>query len=247
VTDGDSRRDVEGVDGPPELQRTIKVWDLGVRLTHWTNVICIGVLSVTGYYISSPFITTQGSASAHFYMGWVRYIHFLFAFVFTASVLFRVYWFFAGNRWASWRDWLPATRSRVTRLLQQLKYYFFLRSKPPAEVGHNGLAGAAYAALYLFFAVQIVTGFALYSQGFEDGFWVTAFGWLLTLFGAPGLRLVHMLVMFVILAFVIHHVYSAILIDTEERSGVVSSIFTGTKSLTDAQLAEVEERGNGDG
>jgi hypothetical protein len=38
------------------------------------------------------------------------------------------------------------------------------------------------------------------------------------------------------LAFTIHHVYSCILIDIEERSGLVSSIITGFKSLTRRHL-----------
>jgi hypothetical protein len=38
------------------------------------------------------------------------------------------------------------------------------------------------------------------------------------------------------LAFTIHHVYSCILIDIEEHSGLVSSIITGFKSLTRHQL-----------
>ena len=60
------------------------------------------------------------------------------------------------------------------------------------------------------------------------------------------MRLVHDIIMWLILAFVIHHVYTAILIDIQERSGLVSSIITGCKSLTRHQLeaAQAEETMN---
>ena len=112
-----------------------------------------------------------------------------------------------------------------------------VRRTPPPEIGHNALVGAAYTAIYLCFAVEIVTGFALYSRGFEGGFVAWTLGWPLTVFSAPTLRLVHGVVMWVILAFVIHHAYSAILIDTEEHSGMVASIFTGNKTFTEEHLA----------
>jgi Ni/Fe-hydrogenase 1 B-type cytochrome subunit len=35
--------------------------------------------------------------------------------------------------------------------------------------------------------------------------------------------------------FVIHHVYSAVLVDTEEKSGLVSSIFTGWKTVKERE------------
>jgi hypothetical protein len=56
-------------------------------------------------------------------------------------------------------------------------------------------------------------------------------------FGVQPVRLAHDIIMWLFLAFTIHHVYSCILIDLEERSGLVSSIITGFKSLTRRQLA----------
>ena len=60
-------------------------------------------------------------------------------------------------------------------------------------------------------------------------------------FGVQTVRLLHYLIMFLIIAFTIHHVYSAVLIDIEEQRGLVSSIMTGRKSLTARHIAEAEE------
>jgi Ni/Fe-hydrogenase 1 B-type cytochrome subunit len=50
------------------------------------------------------------------------------------------------------------------------------------------------------------------------------------------IRLIHFLLMFWFLAFAVHHLYSAFLIDVEERNGELSSMITGWK------LDEGEER-----
>jgi Ni/Fe-hydrogenase 1 B-type cytochrome subunit len=227
-----------------EPRQGVYVWELPVRMTHWVTVISIGVLTVTGIYIATPFVGTTGPASNQYLMGTMRFIHFVMAFVFTASALFRIYWAFVGNTYARWKQFLPvnAVRRRDTR--RMLGYYVFLRREPPAEVGHNPLAGMTYLVVFALFLLQIITGFALFSLPFEKGtFWPTAFGWIIVAFGAQPVRLVHDIIMWLLLAFTIHHVYSCILIDLEEHSGLVSSIVTGWKSLTRHQIeaAEAEE------
>lgn len=217
------------------------LWQLPVRITHWVTVISIGILTVTGIYIENPFIVTNGLATNQYLMGSMRFVHFVTAFVFTTSVLFRIYWAFVGNRYTRWNQFLPVSRARLRDARHMLAYYLFLRPHPPTTVGHNALAGATYFVVYLLLLLQIVTGFALYALPFDAGtFWPIAFGWVTTAFGIQPVRLVHTILMWLFLAFTIHHVYSAILIDIEKRAGLMSSIFTGFQSLTPAQLAEAE-------
>lgn len=223
-------------EGDGQAKEILYVWDMPVRISHWLNVLSIVVLSVTGYYIAAPFIQTQGAATNQFLMGTVRFVHFLFAFIFTATVLFRVYWAFAGNHWANWRQFIPTSRARLRSLGRMLRYYTFFRSRPPEVIGHNPLAGATYVGLYVLFTLQIVTGFALYALPLHGGFIPWAFGWINIVFGEQYVRLAHDVTMWLIIAFTIHHVYSAILIDIEERSGLVSSIVTGYKTLTRAHI-----------
>lgn len=219
-----------------ETRQNFYVWELPVRLAHWVSVICIGVLTVTGIYIAFPFIGTSGDAVNQFLMGTVRFVHFVTAFVFTVSVLSRIYWMFVGNRWASWKQFLPIHPARRRGIGRMLSFYLFLRRKAPGVIGHNPLAGMAYSVLFVLFLMQIATGFALYALPFESGFFPTVFGWITLIFGVQPVRVVHDLVMWLILAFVVHHVYTAILIDMEERSGLMSSIFSGYKSLTRHQI-----------
>lgn len=224
----------------PGEKVTVRVWDLPVRITHWVNVFSIVILSLTGYYIMDPFFGTTGPASQNYLMGTVRFVHFTTAFIFSASVIFRVGWAFFGNKYARWNQFLPLKRGRRQALGRMIRYYTFLRREPPAEVGHNPLAGITYVAIYVLFALQIITGFALYGLSDPTSIWSHALGWVFLVVSIPFVRLFHAVIMFLLIAFTVHHVYSAVLIDIEERSGLLSSIVTGYKTLTRKHIAEAE-------
>ena len=200
------------------------VWQLPVRLTHWVNVAAILILSATGLYIGSPVL--GGSV---YLMAWVRGVHRIAAYVLIASLALRTYWAFAGNRWASWRELFPYFWQTGRRgMVRTFLYYTFLRREPPGAVGHNPLAGIAYSAVVALMLLEILTGFALQSLG-GAGWRTVAFGWVFALAGAQSVRLVHHMIMWLLLGFMVHHVYSSLLMDAEEKSGLMTSIFSGYK------------------
>lgn len=202
------------------------VWEFPVRLTHWANALSIVVLSFTGYYIGHPFLIAEGATA--YVMGTMRFVHFIAGYVFLLSLLVRIYWFFVGNRYARWRAYVAMNRQDFRNLLGTLQYYLLLRWRPLHFMGHNPLAGMTYQLVYLIFAVEIVTGLALYSLEQEGGIWSFAFAWVL-LFGIQTVRLVHHLGMWLLIGFVIHHVYSAMVMDMEESTGLMGSIISGFK------------------
>jgi Ni/Fe-hydrogenase 1 B-type cytochrome subunit len=205
----------------------VYVWEVPVRVTHWVNALAIGVLSVTGFYIGNPFLEEGGVA----WMTWARAVHRLAGWILAASVLARTYWAFAGNRWASWRVLFPwLTREGRLGMWRTFLFYVFLRREPPEEIGHNPMAGIAYSAIVTLLVVEIVTGFALVALE-RGGGWSVAFGWAFWIATPQTVRLVHHFIMWMLLGFTIHHVYSSILMDSEERNGVISSIFSGYKSV----------------
>lgn len=209
--------------------KKVLVWELPVRVFHWGTVLAIFILAVTGYYIGNPFITVPKDPSQTYLMGWMRALHFVAAFVLAAALLIRIYWFFRGNRYASWRDWVPISRERWSFFWDQLKYYLFLKKERPRYPGHNPVAGLSYLLLLLLILVQGLTGFALYAEAYPGGFWRACFGWLLQLFTNQTLRLVHHLVMWLIIVFFMVHLYMGVLAEIEERNGTLGSIVGGTK------------------
>lgn len=225
---------------PAASQRVrIYVWELPVRITHWIVVGSIIVLSVTGFYIADPFLIPPGGSVM---MG-ARFLHMLAAFVFLAAGVFRTYWLFAGNRFARWTAFVPTTRVQARELVNQTLWYLFLRPNAPKVLGHNQLAAGTYLVVFFLFLIQVATGFALVGiHGIEP--WVTFFGWVPdVLFGVQGVRLIHHLVMWAILAFMVHHVYSALLVDHLERNGLMASIFSGFKFVTRHEVIEARDGG----
>lgn len=209
---------------------TVYVWELPVRIAHWTIVLTIGVLTVTGLYMHAPFVAPAPGEATPSVMATVRFVHELAGIAFTIAVGFRVYWSLVGNRYARWQAVVPHTRAQWRSLRNMLAYYTFRRSSPPPAIGHNALAGLAYSILYLGFVGQVLTGLMLFGFLLGTGPVAFLFGWVhLVPGGIQTVRLVHYLLTFAFLAFTIHHVYSAVLIDLEERNGLLSSIVTGVK------------------
>lgn len=210
------------------------VWEFPVRLTHWINVLSIVMLSVTGYYIGNPFI--HAYSSDQYIMGWMRFLHFSFAYLFTFSFVLRIYWGFAGNAYASWRVFNPFSSEKIKDLMEITRFYLLLRRDvPPAlkKAGHTACATYVYLALFILFLIQILTGFALYSQSHVGFFWKVAGGWLLYFFVDNTLRLYHHLIMWLIIAFALAHVYISWFVERAERNGLISSMFSGYKVIED--------------
>lgn len=214
----------------------VYVWEFPVRFTHWVNVVCLFVLAFTGYYIGHPYIHHVHPLfygvvlKEQWVMGWMRLIHFGAAYVFFMMVVLRVYWAFAGNKYARWNAMVPVTKKQWRDVWGGLKFYLLLAPKPPAAVGHSALAGIAYTVLFLGYFVSIVTGFALLAQSHVGFFWKPAGGWMLPIFGAQKIRLVHHLMMWFLIVFPMAHLYIGWLTDLVEENCVMSSIFSGHKT-----------------
>lgn len=212
---------------PPRV--TVRVWELPVRITHWVIFFAVVVLSATGYYIARPFIIA--GSDPQYLMGWMRSIHNIAAWVFIAAIVARLIWSVVGNRWSHWDQFIPISKDRRAGSREMLNYYLFMRRDPAPEVGHNPLAGVTYSVVYLMFGVQIVTGLALMSLENPGGILYNLTGWVFDIGSIPTARLAHHLIMWLTWGFVVHHVYSAVLVDMEERNGLISSIVTGRKEV----------------
>jgi len=57
------------------------------------------------------------------------------------------------------------------------------------------------------------------------------------------MRLAHHLIMWLLIAFALHHVYSAFLVDSEEGNGLMSSIFSGFKFISTDLLEKMKGKG----
>ena len=226
-------------DTPMGQAVSVYVWQYPLRLMHWGLIISLGVLSVTGYYIHDPFIV--GQTNHPFLMGEFRFVHEVFAMIFTALFVLRMYLFFGGNRWVRWRSYVPYRKQQFAEMVKMARFYLFIDPKPVSKIGHNALAAMSYVGLYAMVFVEIVTGMAMYYVLDHNpvlGFFV---GWVPRMINVTNIRLIHFFLMWVFIAFGILHVHLAMLVSREEKKGLMDSIFIGYKVIPEEDLKEDDE------
>ena len=219
-----------------KLYKRVYVWEFPVRLFHWINALAITVLVITGLFIADPFaLMSNKEAYETFLMGKFRFVHFVAAYILTGVFILRLYWGFVGNRYARWKSFFPFGRKKMKNLGHVIKYDVL--SVPNKDehyyeelsIGHNALSATVYLVFFLLLFLMILTGFGLYSN--NAGWWFPKmFSWVGPLFGGDfGMRLVHHATMWLIILFVMVHIYMAIYHDVVEARGEISSMVSGFK------------------
>jgi len=209
---------------------SVYVWQIPVRIAHWLIAGSIAVLSVTGLYMGHPFMTVAGPATQSFVMGWMKVIHGYTAYVFITALVMRFVWMFTGNNYAHWDKFISIHRTRQRGFMPTVFFYMFLRDRPPAYVGHNPLAASAYTLVYGLCVLAAATGLVMRGASADVTSVLHGFGSWAWLFGGLAMaRWIHHIVMWLLLGFTVHHVYSAVLVAMVEKNGTIDSIVSGYK------------------
>lgn len=224
-----------GVDDRAVLQapalKSMYVYEAPVRLWHWVNALSIVVLAVSGYLIGSPPPSLPGEASASFLFGYIRFAHFAAGYILAVGFLARLYWAFAGNDHAREIFSVPVLTGPYWReLFSMLKWYAFLRPYPNRYVGHNPLARISMFGFVLLCVFMMATGFALYGEGAQAGHWShTLFtSWVMPLFGqSQTVHTWHHVGLWLVVLFVMVHVYAGIREDIMGRQSMLSTMISG--------------------
>jgi Ni/Fe-hydrogenase 1 B-type cytochrome subunit len=202
-----------------------KCWSILLRLYHWAFALSIIFLVVTGFYINTPWTNTLQEGSMGWPMAWMRFIHFIAGYVFTAAVLIRIFLYIFGNAQERITDALPITGRNINNLYRTLLQYSYISDQHDDRLGHNVLAGLTYVITILAAVFQLISGFYLLFP--EATMWES---WGVTIFASQqNARFIHHLLMWWFMIFALIHVYLVIWNDVKEPEGLVSSIFTGDK------------------
>jgi Ni/Fe-hydrogenase 1 B-type cytochrome subunit len=220
-------------------RKSVYVYEAPVRIWHWVNALAIVTLALTGYFIGSPLPSQPGEASANFLMGYIRFTHFAAGQVLAIFLILRVYWAIVGNKHARQIFYVPFWSGRFwSEWLHEVKWYTFLARQPKKYVGHNPLAQFTMffmVTLPLFF--MVISGFALYSEGTGRDSWEFAlFGWVFSIFpNSQDVHTLHHLGMWLILTFVMVHIYVAVREDIMSRQSIISSMISGERLFKDEE------------
>jgi cytochrome b len=113
----------------------IRVWDLPVRLFHWTLVILLATSYLTG------------SAGGD----WMK-LHFWSGYAILTLLLFRIAWGFVGSTTARFSDFVRGPSAALRHLAE------LAGADRPREAGHNPLGGAMVVVLIFGVLAQAVAG-----------------------------------------------------------------------------------------
>jgi Ni/Fe-hydrogenase 1 B-type cytochrome subunit len=211
----------------------VYVWELPVRIYHWVNFLSITLLAVTGYLIGTPLaLKSAAEPSFQYWFGSIRFTHYVTAYVFLFNFVFRLYWGFTGNEFASWKNFVPYKLDQFREAISVLKIDILqVRQKSLHSIGHNALAGFTYFLMFLAFAFQVITGFGMYSA-MSTSWFPGLFAWIVPLMGGDfAVRQWHHFMMWFFVITGAIHIYLVFYHDYVEGRGTTSSMVGGWKFI----------------
>ncbi|WP_428624755.1 cytochrome b/b6 domain-containing protein [Sedimenticola sp.] len=113
-----------------------RVWDLPVRLFHWSLAICFMI----------AYITEDDFISLHSFAGYTI----------IGLIGFRIIWGFIGSRHARFKDFIHPPTTVIGYLKQVVRF------KADRFVGHNPAGGAMVVALMVALSLTILSGLINY-------------------------------------------------------------------------------------
>ena len=219
-------------------QPTVYVYETPVRLWHWINALAIITLMITGYFIGSPLPSLSGEASDHFLMGYIRFAHFSAAYIFIIGFLGRLYWSFVGNKHAR-EIFIPPLLSAAWwgGVWHEIKWYIFMVKEPRKYTGHNPLAQLVMHFAFVWGSIfMMFTGLSMYGEGTGYDSWQYTYfsSWIIPLFGqSQDVHTWHHLIMWVMICYMMIHVYVAIREDFMSRQSILSTMISGWRTFKD--------------
>lgn len=213
----------------PNEYRYVVVWDWQLRFLHWAAFATILTLCLSGWLIGSARLTYAGTTGDPYFIGYLRLVHFIAGWLLVSMGILRIAGLFlASTKYQHWRALFPISLKDLKNLYRVGRNYLLcIFEHGPHYIGHNPLQQVAYTGIYLIALLAILTGFCLYSA-YDANHWLFGyFFWLNGLIGIQYVRLIHLFMLWIFLAFIPIHVYLAIRADTVEREGAISSIFSG--------------------
>lgn len=194
---------------------TIKVWDLFIRLFHWTLVAGFATAYISGELYASK-------------------IHVLAGYALCVLLIARIYWGFMGNQHARFRSFFfpPSETLAYVRTM--------LTGHPKHYLGHNPAGALMVFTLLCMMAALLATGLAtLAAIDYEGPLLFIANSVVDET--AYAFRHLHELLAKIALALVVMHIFGAILGSIQHRENLVKAMFTGKKKAPPIPANQNEE------
>ncbi len=231
-----------------------------MRIIHWVNVVSMIVAVATGLYIAAPYYQTFMAEDAvdKYVMAWNRWGHFIVAIIFDVTSIIVSYLFFFSRFEKHYKKVIP-TKKNIKEFFEVLLNLVTLNRRKNFDSSHSDSFNSVYFIIFhALLAWMLFTGLQLYVHGLASGEssigrwwpwmlhlitdWTVPFsGWLIGSGPVPSImdvRIAHHMSMWIILAWVMFHIYYQIWRTIFWQEGDIAIVVGGSK------FAKVGEDGN---
>ncbi len=219
-----------------------------MRIMHWLNAFCLLGAVITGMYIAHPYYQSFISDPAvdKYVMAWNRWGHFMIAIIFDITAIIIAYLYFFSRFEKPYKKLIP-NRTNVVEFMEVFLNLLTLNRRKRFNSTHADSFNVVYVTIFhllLFF--MLFTGLQLYVMGLSGGlssigkWWPSLlhFGtdWTLWAFGGKmGVRIAHHSMMWVIIVWVVFHIYYQVWRTIFWKEGDISIVVGGSKYVRDEE------------
>jgi Ni,Fe-hydrogenase I cytochrome b subunit len=144
---------------------------------------------------------------------------------FLMSIIIRLYWSLVGNEYANMLKWIPFTRERIKTLFNDIKHHLVLDVKATYRIGHTALGS------FVFFILQLFSGFAMYSVKHPGEYWSVIGELVQNTITVDDVKRYHKMLMYIVLVFFPIHLFMSWLNHIKLKNELIGSIFNGHKII----------------
>jgi Ni/Fe-hydrogenase 1 B-type cytochrome subunit len=222
-----------------------------MRINHWVVAVSMVAAVITGLYIGHPYYQSfiADPAVDKYVMAWNRWVHFIVAIIFDVSSIVVAYLYFFSRFEKPIMKLLPTPKNIVEFFEVLINLLTFNRRKKFDSTHGDSFNAVFFFIFHVLLLWMLLTGLQLYVHGLESGlssigkWWpamlhlatdwtVPASSWLLGGGAMPTLmdvRIVHHISMWLIITWVVFHIYYQVWRTIFWQEGDIAIVFGGEK------------------
>ncbi len=231
-----------------------------MRIIHWVNAISMIVAIATGLYIAHPYYQTfiADDAVDKYVMAWNRWGHFIVAIIFDVTSIIVAYLFFFSRFEKPYKKVIP-TWKNIKEFFEVFINLLTLNHRKKFDSAYSDSFNTVYFAIFhLLLAWMLFTGLQMYVHGLESGEssigawwpwmlhlvtdWTKAVSsWIIgstaTGTNIMDVRILHHITMWLIITWVVFHIYYQIWRTIFWKEGDIGIVVSGTKFVKEDKEA----------
>ena len=219
-----------------------------MRIVHWLNAICMVVAVITGLCIGHPYYQSfiADPAVDKYVMAWNRWGHFIVAIIFDVTAVLIGYLYFFSRFEKPYKKLIPTWKNIKEFCEVFLNLITFNRRKNFDSSHSDSYNIVFFTIFHLLLVFMLLSGLQLYVHGLASGissigaWWPAmlhlATDWTLQVFGGNmGVRIAHHTSMYLILVWVMCHIYYQIWRTIFWKEGDIAIVIGGSKFVREEE------------